>query len=348
MRNLLCLGLALFVLPACAQRPGPKVSQNPGIVQIEASGLAKFDKVCAISDVHGMYRNGAALLQGGGLIDARNNWTGGKTLLVVTGDSIDKGPQSLEVLALWMRLMAQAPKSGGRVIVLLGNHEAELLADPINDRKTDATKAELPAGVSIVALTDSTSDQPVAGVPLKNYAAFLRSLPAAARLGDWLFCHAGWVPVPLPVGTPVTRWKALVAREDAALNAPGAYSTFLQADGLEFLERKDYPDGTKWSKNPDAERELERRLDGYGLKGVVFGHVPAAFGITDGIGYFSGSDHRLIKIDSGMAPEAGGFAGHLLVLPDPRELYGAAPIQALSGTMANGRFQTGPLTAGQR
>ena len=350
LRIALLLGVAPLLLPACAQRPAAaRKAANPGVVEISAAEMKRFEKVVAISDVHGEFGPARALLAGAKLIDAEGNWTGGRTILVITGDSIDKGPQSLEVLALWMKLEAQAPKSGGRVLALLGNHEAELLADPLGDTKADATRAELPAGASISALADpaaSGSEKVVAGTPLKGYADFLRRLPAAARIGDWLFCHAGWVPPP-GAGDAASRWRGLVSRERAALNS-GGYGPFLQADGAELLERKEFPEGVKWTRNPDAARELERRLDGYGLKGAVFGHVPAAFGITDGAGWFSASDRRLIKIDSGMAPEAGGFAGHLLILPEPRGLSDQiGTLHALSGTLSGGRFTAGPLAVGK-
>jgi len=80
-------------------------------------------RLVAIADVHGAYPQLVALLQRIGLIDARRNWVGGSTVLVQTGDLIDRGAESRACLDLLMALETQAPRKGGEVIPLLGNHE---------------------------------------------------------------------------------------------------------------------------------------------------------------------------------------------------------------------------------
>ena len=56
-------------------------------------------------------------------MDDRHRWLGGTTTLVQTGDFLDRGAGGREVMDLLMKLEKSAPKSGGRVVVLLGNHE---------------------------------------------------------------------------------------------------------------------------------------------------------------------------------------------------------------------------------
>src|SRR3989441_1206953 len=77
----------------------------------------------AIGDVHGDYNDFVAILQRTGLIDEQHHWAGGKTTLVQTGDLIDRGPQPREVMDLMISVEQEAPKSGGRVVALMGNHE---------------------------------------------------------------------------------------------------------------------------------------------------------------------------------------------------------------------------------
>jgi Calcineurin-like phosphoesterase len=81
------------------------------------------DAVIAIADVHGDFDDFVAILQHCGLIDKQNHWAGGKATFVQTGDLIDRGPKPREVMDLMMALEKEAPNSGGRVVVLLGNHE---------------------------------------------------------------------------------------------------------------------------------------------------------------------------------------------------------------------------------
>jgi len=79
--------------------------------------------IVAIGDVHGDFNDFVAILQRTGLIDEQHHWTGGKTTFVQVGDEIDRGPQPREVLDLMMALEQEAPKAGGKVVPLLGNHE---------------------------------------------------------------------------------------------------------------------------------------------------------------------------------------------------------------------------------
>ena len=88
-----------------------------------ACGIATADRIVAIGDVHGAYDQFVAILREAGVIDQRQRWTGGKAVLVQTGDVVDRGGDSRRVLDLLRRLETDAPKAGGRVVALLGNHE---------------------------------------------------------------------------------------------------------------------------------------------------------------------------------------------------------------------------------
>lgn len=81
-------------------------------------------RVIAVADVHGDYDDFVAILRRAGIIDADNHWSGGNTTLVQTGDLLDRGPKPRQAIDLLMALQKEAPKSGGCVIALLGNHEA--------------------------------------------------------------------------------------------------------------------------------------------------------------------------------------------------------------------------------
>lgn len=99
----LCLALLVSLAPPCgAQAPA---------------------RVVAVGDVHGDYDAFVAILQEAGLIDTQLRWAGKNATLVQTGDFLDRGAKCREVMDLLMALEKQAPKQGGRVITLLGNHE---------------------------------------------------------------------------------------------------------------------------------------------------------------------------------------------------------------------------------
>lgn len=276
----------------------PARAANPGVVEI--ADPSAYAQVLAISDAHGMRPALDALLKGAGVVGSDGRWAAGNTLLIVVGDSIDKGPQSLEVMDEWMALAPQAAAAGGRVVHLLGNHEAEFLASPNDSRKAAELYAELQSkGVPVTDLTD----------PAKPYGKFLLSEPLAARVGRWLFCHAGLYPGP--------NWAAFKSAAAAALSAGRYGDALLQADDS-VLEAKD------WWKDPAARSALESRLSDDGMYGLVQGHQPKAYGFPNQIGALDG--RRLVKIDGGMAPEAGSHAGAILRFTRPAQMKTAAPV----------------------
>lgn len=89
-------------------------------IQCEWTGI---EKIVAVGDIHGDYDNFESILIGTGLIDENLTWIGGKTYLVQTGDIIDKGPDAKKVFDLLMRLEKEAEAAGGKVHMLIGNHE---------------------------------------------------------------------------------------------------------------------------------------------------------------------------------------------------------------------------------
>jgi hypothetical protein len=93
------------------------------IVITLAAAAAPESRIVAIGDVHGDIADFNSILQKTGLTNEKGNWIGGATVLVQTGDVVDRGPKSRESLDLLMSLERQARKQKGKVIALLGNHE---------------------------------------------------------------------------------------------------------------------------------------------------------------------------------------------------------------------------------
>jgi hypothetical protein len=110
------LGLLLMAIA-----PSGSASQERVDVPWEWKGVPR---VVAIGDVHGAFDNMVAVLQTAGILDEKRKWKGGKAHLVQNGDIVDRGPHSRKAIDLLMDLEEQAEKAGGRVHVLIGNHEA--------------------------------------------------------------------------------------------------------------------------------------------------------------------------------------------------------------------------------
>jgi hypothetical protein len=137
--------------------------------------------VAAVSDVHGHYRNFAALLRGAGIVDERLDWSFGSNHLVVAGDVVDKGPEITRSLWLVKKLEQQALQAGGRLHFLLGNHEFLALtgASRINDRKYIDLTGSL--GIPYAQLF----------APATELGRWIRRHGVGVRVNDTLFVHGG-------------------------------------------------------------------------------------------------------------------------------------------------------------
>jgi len=82
------------------------------------------ERVVALSDIHGAYDAMVRTLEQTAVIDESGGWVGGGTHVVIVGDLLDRGPDSRSAMDLLMRLEPQAEAAGGKVHVLVGNHEA--------------------------------------------------------------------------------------------------------------------------------------------------------------------------------------------------------------------------------
>jgi hypothetical protein len=105
--SFLALIVAIFSVAAPAQRPQ--------------------DRIVAVGDLHGDHDAWVAIARASGVVDSKGHWAGGRTTLVQVGDIVDRGPDSLKIIRDLMRLEKEAPRRGGRVIVLIGNHEAMMM-----------------------------------------------------------------------------------------------------------------------------------------------------------------------------------------------------------------------------
>src|SRR5690349_19680814 len=84
--------------------------------------------VWAATDLHGQLAAVDALLGEAGLTDGERRWTApAGTALVVTGDMVDRGPDSVGLVRRLASLREQAPTAGGMVALLEGNHEVQVL-----------------------------------------------------------------------------------------------------------------------------------------------------------------------------------------------------------------------------
>ncbi len=166
------------------------------------SGVAR---VVAFGDVHGAYRELVSLLQQAGVIDAQLHWSGGATHLVSLGDLLDRGPDSRAVMDLLMRLETEAPKSGGFVHIVLGNHEVMNLTGDLRYVSAAEYAAFAPPTSSPAVVADGVPPQVPSGTPPVPgaaehrqafstegvYGKWLIAKPMLIVINDTVFVHGG-------------------------------------------------------------------------------------------------------------------------------------------------------------
>ena len=259
--------------PCASPNPVSKFASNPAVIQVDTI----YD-IFAVGDAHADPGRLAGVLVKAGIIGAVPAtpsaviWTAGQSVMVVTGDMIDKGPNSLGVIALLRALQTAAAAQRGQVIITMGNHEAEFLADP-HGKKTSEFQAELKkAGLK---RNDVASCQGDLGV-------FLCGLPIAARVNDWFFSHAGNTN-----GQSIAGLNAAIASGICQ----NGFSTAQLQDGNSILEARlndKGPNNLPWFDNGSPTANPQTLLQSYvtalgGVNHLIQGHQPGNVAFPDGV-----------------------------------------------------------------
>ena len=188
----------------------------PAVVSAERSNWEWDDvpRIVVLGDVHGSYGKMVRLLVGTGLIDDRLAWMGGDQHLILCGDLTDRGTNDRAVMDLARRLQEEAAAAGGKVHVVLGNHDvmnltrdrrywdADLLDEFADDESEEERKAAL-RQFRLVQRTQGGSEafdekfppgyfaRARAFEPDGEYGSWLLQQPTVIKVNDVLFVHGG-------------------------------------------------------------------------------------------------------------------------------------------------------------
>ena len=230
----------------------------------------------AIGDLHGDLDVTRRALRLAGALGADDHWSGGKVVVVQTGDVIDRGDSDREVLDLLERLRGEATRAGGALIALCGNHE---LMNVSGDFRYVSPRSAA-----------AFSDRAQAFAPGGPYARLLAAWPVIAKVSDTIFVHGGVLPQHVHYGID-------------AINREAAAWLRGEARAPAILMREDAPVWTRlYSSDPDADAcaQLDRVLRSVGAARMVVGHTPQSRGISAACG------EKVWRIDTGMSHAFGG------------------------------------------
>jgi Calcineurin-like phosphoesterase len=307
-------------------------------------------RIVAVGDLHGDYKAWQDIARGAGLINAKGHWTGGKTILVQLGDVADREPDTLKIIKSLQQLEREAARKGGKVHVVLGNHEAmNLLGDnryttpgeyaafvdsqsaARRDRVYEANRAQVesfyrtqdPKATPEQVRATWMSQHPLGWVehklawsPTGELGQWAARNPAILKIGNVLFTHGGisaeYAKQPID-GVNKRVAAAMASADDSSASVLRDPLGPLWYRGLVAAD----PDSqaARAAVRPPAppltqEQELDAVLSAYGAQRLVIGHTPNLKGIQ------IINNGRLARIDTGNSRYYGGVLSWLEIVGD--------------------------------
>lgn len=296
-----------------------------------ACNIQTTERIVAVGDVHGAFDQFVAILREAKLIDDRHRWTGGRAILVQTGDILDRGPDSKQAIDLLRSLERDAARAGGQVHALLGNHEVMRLipdrryvsageynafrtadSQALQQRALEFLTAEnakraTAAGTPFDARQFETVflkanplgavEMQVAFGPDGEYGRWVRERDLMVRINGIVFLHGGLTPAVAALGCTAinARARAELKEQPPGPKVPDALTTS--------------PTGPLWYRGLIDDRAAPGRVDAAAVDAVlkaidahaiVLGHTASPDFLIR-----VGASGRVIQIDTGML--GGGF-----------------------------------------
>ena len=310
---------------------------------------APVPRIIAVGDLHGDFQAWMEIARAAGIANAEGHWAGGATTLVQMGDVTDRGPDSLKIIRSLQQLQAEAPTAGGRVIVILGNHEAmNLLGDYryttpgeyaafVDDRSPArrerlymASRKQLEAAARAInpkVLPSEVREQWLAKTPLGwvehrlawspsgELGQWAARNPAVAKVGDTLFVHGGLSAEYVKVSLDALNRRVAAAMASADDSPKSVLDDPLGPLWYRGLVLRDADAEAERLLTPGAahltqEQELDTVLSAWGAKRLVIAHTPS----LNGIAITNGG--RLARIDTGISRFYGGPLSWLEIVGD--------------------------------
>lgn len=267
--------------------------------------VAEPSRLVAMGDVHGDFDAAVEALKTAGVLNENLSWAGGTTVLVQTGDQLDRGHGERAILDLFERLADEAWAAGGAFYSLLGNHETmNVELDfryvtfggwvDFNDIPYDDNDALLSQ------YEEHERGRVAAFRPGGPYAQILSGHNVTMVVGDTIFVHGGILPSHMSYGL-----EAINAGVHAFFKGEGDFESVMSGDASPVWSRH-YSDET----TQDDCALLDSVLAQIPAQRIVVGHTVQYEGIT------SACDGKVWRIDVGMAEYYGGTVSVLELLGD--------------------------------
>ncbi len=298
------------------------------------------ERIVVVSDIHGDYDNFREIIKGIEIIDDNLNWNGGKTHLVQTGDILDRGPDAKKVFDLLMKLEKQAEMAGGKVHILLGNHEeiniigfalesigyvhpeqfSSFLPDKYRQKRENAIRAkfltnqnskkglkqEINKFWSEIMKIDLEAQEMYNTNFYREYGKWLLEKNVVIKINDIVFTHGG-------ISEEYSKWKL----KDINSRVRREMLAFIRGEviPLRIVYQQDSPQwfrGLIMNDEVDYSDNVDRILESLDAQYMVVGHTVRTQEVLDSkrLDRFQG---RIWGMDTGISDYYGGPLNALII-----------------------------------
>jgi len=322
------------------------------------------EKIIAVGDLHGDYDNFVKILKGTKIVDNALHWAAGKTHFVQNGDIMDRGPEARKIFDLLMNLEKEAEAAGGKVHMLIGNHEEMNITGIVfrypGYMTPDQFRSFLPDGYkkkqdgrlqkmmrdlhndsqrgSLISVfwnkleNDLEAQSQYLTFFNENYGLWILKHNAVIKINDIVFVHGG-------IGEKFSTWKIedindRLRRELSEL-ARKAVRNEPHNTPLEIAYNAD---GPLWYRDlatvpqEDLKEEVDRILANLGAKAMVIAHTPKV-PTRQEMERFGG---KVWIVDTGISFVYGGRLSALIIKDGKFEIWPEEdPKEELNRTLAN-------------
>jgi hypothetical protein len=309
-------------------------------------------KIVAVGDVHGDYDNFVKILKAARIVDESLHWIAGQTHFVQTGDIIDRGDNARLVYDMIKRLETEAEEAGGKVHMLIGNHEelnitgvaigqpgyvtpyqfASFLPDKLREKKENEFRKSIENQVKegtnsdpalIEAFLETKWQELMKDKKLQvlytdtfneNYGEWIIEHNAAVKINDIIFVHGG-------INLKYSTWSLQEINE--TLRKELTHYRLAYKRGIApRIDRKILyqPDSPLWYRDFAIKNEKSyKKIVGRILKNLeancmVIAHTPRGSAIVpEHKEEISRFDQRIWMIDTGISDFYFGILSYLLI-----------------------------------
>jgi len=274
------------------------VPEKPCIIPPASTEHVYFGKsIFSVADLHGDFNQTIRILLHAGLIGHDLHWAGGDSILVQTGDIVDRGDHARKIYDLFSRLKDEAHEAGGMVLQLLGNHEVMNILG--NFKYVSRADMEAFGG----------RDNRFSSFSEGEYS-YLANLPTTILVNDTLFAHAGIDPLVAELGLDVINDQIKNALKKHKSRWSHLEKSLLGGN-ISPIWTRNFEPRKAWIADYDEEQMCEKVEETLGLLGanrMVIGH-----NVQRALKPRSRCNGMLLSMDCGISDIYGGGFGYLKI-----------------------------------